>query len=787
MIRFRSSSIYVVFVILFTISLFLGIHNEVSYAEEKPLNLQIEPANDGRVSESEWLPIKFTITNPGDDLQGEFVVQVFDRDGEDEAYVQELDLPKNTTKVFWMLLPGQGYNANNHKISFYENSFDNGDEISFDKKVFIISSSGYETKLEVGVLASDPDTINFIGLIGQNQYKINRVHLQEEDLPSEAIMLQGFDLIVINDFNTESLSDAQIQAIINWTKQGGKLMIAGGASYPKSANGFEEISPVKYTGTLSVQNLSSLENIASEEVIFNNDFTISQAELIQGNILISENETPLYAERKFGLGSVIYSAYDLSLDPIASWSGNKKVWNYLLQDEISELMYTDSVYRDVWELDRALDRFESLNTPPFTILVIVFFVYIIVVAPILYFILKVLDKREWGWWIIPSIAILSSMCIYFIGASDRNSTLAQSLSIINLDAEGTGTKLSAASVFVPKGGTYSIETNEPQHISTFLEYRNTRNTSGSVKSVTYFEEGQTNIEYRDVPYWSIRKVWMEGNQIQSFGKLQYNIQYSSKGFEGEITNLTDVDLNDLSIVMNQSVYRIGDLKAGKTVSINKIYSAQNLYNDQIVDKILLNQYGSNQYQNTNQERALLLFALQHIGMNDRYGNIKSTEPYIVGLSKDQDHNILIDGEEVLSNNLNVWIQPLDMELMNENNLYIPSGYIQPYFNTVNVSNFNIFDSNMEIGQGELIIEYVLPDIENANYSRINFTGNLLHTYFEIWNEFEQTWEPFDANIDEGASDYITSNNKIQIRILKDTSNLVTLEIPKISLEGTVEE
>ena len=45
--------------------------------------------------------------------------------------------------------------------------------------------------------------------------------------------------------------------------------------------------------------------------------------------------------------------------------------------------------------------------------------YIILIIPVLYFILKRKDKREYAWWIIPVVALLTSIAIFGYGAKDR--------------------------------------------------------------------------------------------------------------------------------------------------------------------------------------------------------------------------------------------------------------------------------------------------------------------------------------------------------------------------------
>ena len=51
------------------------------------------------------------------------------------------------------------------------------------------------------------------------------ITMDEESFPSDERGLELFNVLVINDFNTEHLSEDQVSAIWKWIEKGGTLLI----------------------------------------------------------------------------------------------------------------------------------------------------------------------------------------------------------------------------------------------------------------------------------------------------------------------------------------------------------------------------------------------------------------------------------------------------------------------------------------------------------------------------------------------------------------------------------
>src|SRR5690606_10211803 len=70
------------------------------------------------------------------------------------------------------------------------------------------------------------------------------------------------------------------------------------------------------------------------------------------------------------------------------------------------------------EMGRINELYPSFQVST-TGLIVVTVVYILLIGPILYLVLRRLDKREHSWWLIPLVSILLTLSIFIVGAKDR--------------------------------------------------------------------------------------------------------------------------------------------------------------------------------------------------------------------------------------------------------------------------------------------------------------------------------------------------------------------------------
>lgn len=755
------------------------------YADAPKIQLQTELGYKGKLKEGKWNPLKLTLTSDRD-ISGDLVVQIenYYGMGHQTAYVQHVELPKDTPKEVVMGIPGGYLNKDNNQILFYENSYTEGSPIPFASGRNYLQSSQY-AGATIAVLSDDPDTMNFINVLNGRGNSISIVPMEAADVPDRSQLLNGLDVIVINNFASDTLLAAQQEAIANWVSEGGTLVLSGGAGYVKSAAPFADIAPVQWTGTKAVQSLPELEKLGGKPLSLQGNYTISTAQPVDGaESRLIEDGTPLIVSKKQGMGQVMYAAYDIALEPVASWGGHADAWASILRGALPFVNSSGVYHQSMLDsLSYILEYFPSLKMPSFQLLLWMLIGYAVIVAPLLYFMLKKADKREWAWFLIPALAILASGTVYMVGSSDRTEEMAHTINIIEMDGEGNSTKSSASAFFTPRSGNYTLEFPENTYLRAGRSNNSFGGGMGDNNTFIRADEGQTLLEFRDMPQWSLAKIFMQAQAYHEAGKLSTEIRLDSAGqLLGNVTNETKNDLENVILVVGGKAYRMGDIGQGKTAEIPQ--SKGQIINTSSQDLAhVLYPYSHNNDPNSREREILASYSYSSM-MADK-------NTFIFGWSKDLLTSYTQKGSEVSSEQLNFWIQPISIEWsMDGGEITVPYGFLSPEISQINSPMYGTYARGVELGQGTMVMEFPLLPDDKVKYSEIKIKGTKLPggATMELWNSAARKWEPMTAQnsvhaITDNPEQYIVDN---KIRIMITTTDHVNFMMPELSLKGESE-
>ena len=161
---------------------------------------------------------------------------------------------------------------------------------------------------------------------------IHVAHMSPVDLPELWIGLEMVDYIVWDDARPEELTQRQVDALAEWARQGGTLMIAASrtAGSLRLTESINRILPVNLGEAVAVDNLpevrrallsssEDLEATSGDEVPwwgepFERPIPVVRCTLRSGAMTIAEDigaQSPIIARRPLGRGSVIFSAVTL--------------------------------------------------------------------------------------------------------------------------------------------------------------------------------------------------------------------------------------------------------------------------------------------------------------------------------------------------------------------------------------------------------------------------------------------------------------------------------------------
>lgn len=225
--------------------------------------------------------------------------------------------------------------------------------------------------------------------------------------------------------------------------------------------------------------------------------------------------------------------------------------------------------------------------PSFTKYVILFLLYIIVIGPVLYSILKMINRRTYYWGIAPAISVIFLACVYGLGKETRvkNSYL-RYVTITQIAQNGYTNDTTYSAAVSPAKATLSVQADEAENLRPLYTMRdnyqvssdkkranmefsmNVENTTdeeklGSLSTISTV----TNLRAFQPIYLKTTKSYQtsekEGQEMQPATRLTY----ANYSMTGTFTNTLGVDMRNACIVSNQTLIKIGDLSSGEAVEL----------------------------------------------------------------------------------------------------------------------------------------------------------------------------------------------------------------------------
>lgn len=402
------------------------------------------------------------------------------------------------------------------------------------------------------------------------------VELSAFDLPEYGQELLALDTLIINNFNTSSLNKNQRSAISEWVASGGNLLIFGGPGWKENISGLaNELLPVT-PGGLTAADLKYTSSGGGRRTV--GRVAIASARLAEGStsILGDSNDTVI-ANRAVGSGNVHWIGFDTSVltnnaDVLDLIKTNKAI-NLTNNKEFELLSY----YPINELLSRATSKSFSLSW-----ITIVMLLYLAVVGPVNYLVLKKYDKKELAWLTIPAIVLIFSVGMYSTSRFQRGSVSAlNQVNIVELldQEKGIASVNTTANVFsatkqeadLSVKGRYLMTDFRPGYYYSSNNYVDFNDDNPDVSMLQ-------NIE---LPFWASRRFYFSGIQnnenlrIINSGIIPELAVNKKLVLSGSIKNMTKNKIDPVFIWLKPYVYYTGEIgpgQTGKIVGKEKVWS-----------------------------------------------------------------------------------------------------------------------------------------------------------------------------------------------------------------------
>lgn len=540
-------------------------------AQSSGITMEASAAYNGYFKYGEWLPVWAEIINQGGDLEGEIRIQVNSAQGA-LVFSAPVSLPSGSHKrVPLYVLP-------NNFSRELEVQVLSGGKVVTSQKITVrpepnISYFAGLLVPERGALA----LLNGVKFSGQERPKI-LVDLTVEGLPERAEGLRAFDLLVINDTDTTRLTPAQSAALTGWVQQGGHLVIGGGAGAQRTAAGLPEaLLPLRVQGTAEI-NADPIKSLAayagSSPVLVPGPFVAARGEPINSRVVAGSSDLPLIYERQVGDGTVDFVALDLAGVPFNGWEGTSGFWQTLIGPGAR---YPENMPFDVsprqWRansLSYALSNIPSLDLPSIQNVSILLGIYMLIVGPANYLILRRQKRLQWAWITIPVITVLFAAAAFGIGYGLRgNDLILNKIALVEARSGSDAAVTSYMGLFSPRMQSYEVKVQGESLVSPMQGYDpgpwgGGAATGGEMVLV----QGQpSTVKGLTVNQWAMQSFMSEG-KWENFGGFTGQLHLENEAVVGKIRNDTQYTITDVVVTMQSRFVRLGDLAAGQEKDVN---------------------------------------------------------------------------------------------------------------------------------------------------------------------------------------------------------------------------
>ena len=294
--------------------------------------------------------------------------------------------------------------------------------------------------------------------------------------------------------------------------------------------------------------------------------------------------------------------------------------------------------------------------------------YIILIGPVLYFILKKMDKRHLIWIVVPAFSICFSLIIYIAGSDTRVKNLFMGYySYLTYDENKQATEEVYFTISSPQNQKHSVSIDNDYAIvaiqdSMFYSEQEKVKNDTYKTSVLYGDE-KTKIVMKD--YAGFAPVYFKAtSETKNQGDYQSDLTYYNYQMTGSFVNQTGFDISNAFIVTSHSLVHIGNIDNESTSQVDDKEIVHLTYGDELYDSGFMSQLSNLDYNS-----ALYLYIRNHFMQNNEAS-------YLIGYINSE-KNAFADKVGLNNNGEQVVIIPLEINDTVGSKVFIPS--IEDYF------------------------------------------------------------------------------------------------------------
>ncbi len=576
-----------------------------------------------------WVPVQVTLHNNGADFNGSVSINAPTNNNgitPSSTYQVAVSLPSGSQKQVMLTIPLAA--ATSTVNSLIVNLIDNNGQKVASVQSHPLNDISADDPY-IGILSDQPNSFNALNGVASLLPSSATMHTDPLDatmIPTSADELKNFDMLVLDNFTTSTLTSDQLVALQNWVNQGGLLVAVGGPEWQRTLHPLiTNFLPVTITGTATLpagthllptggpaEGGPGLTSSQSADTV-PTPVVVSVAQAHAGSsVLLSSGNIPLIVQAPLGQGLVSYIAFDPTLAPLAGWSNTSSLWEGLvLRASGDQILASNtkgsstSFYSQNSAMQQLLQMFIPNTSSEIWLTLILLLGYVLVLGPIRFLIVRKLKKRDWSWRIVLITIVLFTAFSYGLALQQKGTAIVStSISVVQLNrptASGSTANITTyVGIFVPNQGDFHLSVPENMLIQPIDQNQTSTNGQQTTEQTTITTANDTtDVDLQGVNTWTLRSIKATAEQ-HTAGGITSHLILQNNTVTGTVTNTLPYTLDDAYILLDADYVSIGNLPADQsrpvnlklTNSLNPTYSQQTSLADQIAadHNVSVNQY-----------------------------------------------------------------------------------------------------------------------------------------------------------------------------------------------------
>jgi hypothetical protein len=435
----------------------------------------------------------------------------------------------------------------------------------------------------VGILSDLPQATQKLGAplhaLSQVDASLSRF-ASAPDFPNNAVYLSGLSTLVIDQFDSAALSQAQVQALKDFVGLGGTVIEAGGPSWRRTLLSLpQELLPMRPSSTATAS-LNALAELAGRT-------TDATAQIASGAVsagrvtLAAQDGQPLVVEGSYGAGRVVELAFDPFAEPFDSQVGLAGMaWAHAVSRALSGVQGGSRAIAQsnfgstgttpagaaaagpgAWapgftsgydQIYNILTDTPATATPPVGLLGGLLVAYVMLVGVLNYLFMKAMGRRTLMWVSVPIVAVFFTIGAYAVGFGTRGSDfLVTELQVQRLGPEGAVESYTFDGVYAPRNGDVNVMEPANTLASTAVGVAGFSEIRGSALITS---GARQNVLFANVAVWAMRPMQSvtvthpSSSDTRQTLPIDAQLRVEKNHVVGRITNLGSRPLRGLELV-----------------------------------------------------------------------------------------------------------------------------------------------------------------------------------------------------------------------------------------------